>query len=179
MSRERLVMGLASVFAGITVVLVVGALASQPFLLFVAVPFAATTYFMWYHASGRLQAQTRTRRVRAPPGGFGRGRGAGPGNRFNSAGGFESVGGFDPGGSRRRANGPGGSAGSGPSRTIRTSSGPSRAEAYRTLGLEPDAGREAIRSAYRSKVKEVHPDTEGGDEEAFKRVNRAYELLSE
>jgi curved DNA-binding protein CbpA len=23
----------------------------------------------------------------------------------------------------------------------------------------------------------VHPDTEGGDEEAFKRVNRAYERL--
>jgi curved DNA-binding protein CbpA len=28
-------------------------------------------------------------------------------------------------------------------------------------------------------VKEVHPDAEGGDEEAFKRVNRAYERLRE
>jgi curved DNA-binding protein CbpA len=28
-------------------------------------------------------------------------------------------------------------------------------------------------------VKEVHPDTDSGSEEAFKRVNRAYETLTE
>jgi curved DNA-binding protein CbpA len=36
-----------------------------------------------------------------------------------------------------------------------------------------------VRRAYRSKVKEVHPDTESGDEESFKRVNRAYERLTD
>jgi curved DNA-binding protein CbpA len=36
-----------------------------------------------------------------------------------------------------------------------------------------------VRAAYRERVKEVHPDTEGGDEEAFKRVTRAYETLRE
>jgi hypothetical protein len=44
--RDRLVLGLASVFAGITVVLVVLAFVRQLFLLFLALPFAATTYVM-------------------------------------------------------------------------------------------------------------------------------------
>jgi curved DNA-binding protein CbpA len=35
-----------------------------------------------------------------------------------------------------------------------------------------------VKQAYREKVKEVHPDTDGGDEEAFKKVNRAYERLT-
>jgi curved DNA-binding protein CbpA len=29
------------------------------------------------------------------------------------------------------------------------------------------------------RVKQTHPDTEGGDEEAFKKVNKAYERLSD
>jgi curved DNA-binding protein CbpA len=41
------------------------------------------------------------------------------------------------------------------------------------------ADQSTIKSAYREKVKEVHPDTEGGDEERFKQVNRAYERLRE
>ena len=56
-------------------------------------------------------------------------------------------------------------------------SGPSEREAYEALGLDPSASDEAVRRAYRARVKEVHPDTDGGDEEAFKRVNRAYEQL--
>jgi curved DNA-binding protein CbpA len=36
-----------------------------------------------------------------------------------------------------------------------------------------------VRSAYRDRVKEVHPDTEDGDAETFQEVNDAYERLRE
>ena len=52
-------------------------------------------------------------------------------------------------------------------------------EAYDTLGLEPGADQAAIRDAYRERIKEVHPDTEGGDEAAFRRVREAYERFSD
>jgi len=45
--------------------------------------------------------------------------------------------------------------------------------AYAALGLAPDADADAVRSAYRERVKEVHPD-HGGDEAAFKRLQDAY-----
>lgn len=45
--------------------------------------------------------------------------------------------------------------------------------AFATLGVGRDADAAAVRAAYRSKVKEVHPD-QGGDEESFKRVREAY-----
>jgi curved DNA-binding protein CbpA len=45
--------------------------------------------------------------------------------------------------------------------------------------VELDADESAIKRAYRRKVKEVHPDTDGGDEEQFKRVTRAYERLTD
>jgi len=45
------------------------------------------------------------------------------------------------------------------------------------LGVDPDAVPSEIASAYRERVKEVHPDREGGDEEAFKRVQRAKEAM--
>jgi curved DNA-binding protein CbpA len=51
-------------------------------------------------------------------------------------------------------------------------------EAYRVLGLSPGSDADAVRDAYREKVKNVHPDAEGGDEESFKRVNEAYETLT-
>ncbi|WP_338739942.1 J domain-containing protein [Haloplanus salilacus] len=163
MDRDRLVLGLAAVFAGITVVLVVLAFVRQLFLLFLALPFGLTTYLMWHHATGRLAARTR-RRARAngstgsrrSPGGFGATAG-GRGSRNRRAG-------------RTTQGGRTGGA-SAPDDT------PTRREAYETLGLEPGAGEDAVRRAYRSKVKDVHPDTEEGDEEAFKRVNRAYERL--
>jgi curved DNA-binding protein CbpA len=53
-----------------------------------------------------------------------------------------------------------------------------RREAFDALGLDGDASQEQIKTAYRDRVKEVHPDS-GGDEESFKRVNRAYETLTE
>jgi len=58
-------------------------------------------------------------------------------------------------------------------------SGPSQREAYRVLGLDPGANEEAIRDAYRRKVKDVHPDAADGDEKEFKRVTEAYETLRE
>lgn len=51
--------------------------------------------------------------------------------------------------------------------------------AYGILGVAADASEAEIREAYRSLVRTVHPDIEGGDEEQFKRVSRAYSLLSD
>ncbi|MFB6119514.1 MAG: J domain-containing protein [Halobacteriaceae archaeon] len=45
--------------------------------------------------------------------------------------------------------------------------------AFAVLGLSADASLEEVRTAYREKVKEVHPD-QGGDERAFRRVRQAY-----
>lgn len=53
----------------------------------------------------------------------------------------------------------------------------SRREARRILGVDADAGTDTIRRAYRERVKEVHPDADGGNEEEFKRVTAAYEQL--
>jgi molecular chaperone DnaJ len=49
---------------------------------------------------------------------------------------------------------------------------------YHILGLNRDATEKEIKSAYRKKVKECHPDT-GGDEEVFKKVSYSYEILSD
>jgi len=50
-------------------------------------------------------------------------------------------------------------------------------DAYETLGLDPGADQEAVRSTYRERAKRLHPDAENGDEAAFKRLNEAYEVL--
>jgi DnaJ-domain-containing protein 1 len=150
------------VFAGLTVLLAVLAFTHQLFLLVLAVPFGATTYFMWYQASGRLEERTRTRRVR------GDARfGPGPGGQTDGPGGFGARARAGNGDGRRRVN-------------VRPpSAGLSPEEAYRTLGLDPGADEGAVREAYRERVKEVHPDTPSGDEDEFKRVNRAYERLTD
>jgi hypothetical protein len=46
--------------------------------------------------------------------------------------------------------------------------------AYRVLGLPSGADAEAVRRAYRRRVKQAHPD-HGGDEEEFRRVQEAYD----
>ena len=46
--------------------------------------------------------------------------------------------------------------------------------AFDVLGLSPGADEAAVRRAYRRRVKEVHPD-HGGDEEEFRRVQEAYD----
>jgi hypothetical protein len=51
------------------------------------------------------------------------------------------------------------------------------AEARRVLDVEPGADEAAVRRAYRERVKEVHPDTDGGSVAAFIRVREAYERL--
>jgi hypothetical protein len=53
------------------------------------------------------------------------------------------------------------------------------AEAYAVLGLEPGVGPEAVRAAYRERVKEAHPDTPEGTVEAFIEVREAYQYLRE
>jgi DnaJ-domain-containing protein 1 len=194
--RDRLVLGLAAVFAGLTTLLVVTAFVRQPFLLLVALPFAATTYFLWFHASGRLAERAREQRdaaERAAANGgsaggrqdpFGRdgdprerartnrdaarerarGRRAGPGATGGRAG---------PRGNRRRGRREGATAGA-----RVDPAGISREEALQTLGVDADADSAEIKRAYREKVKETHPDSATGDEEAFKRVSKAYERLN-
>jgi len=46
-------------------------------------------------------------------------------------------------------------------------------EAFAELGVAPTASQSEVRSAYRERVKQVHPD-HGGDEDEFKRVREAY-----
>jgi DnaJ-domain-containing protein 1 len=164
-SRSQLVVALASVFAGLTVFSAVLGFAYSPVALVPAVLFGVVTYFLWYHASGQLRARvhrrarTATARTEPGAGGFG----AGP--REEWTGPRSDRRGFD--GARRN----------GPAQQQRT--GPSTAEAYRTLGLDPGADEAAVKAAYREKVKDAHPDTEDGDEQRFKRVNEAYEHLSD
>jgi hypothetical protein len=45
--------------------------------------------------------------------------------------------------------------------------------AFEELGVSASASLEEVKAAYRRKVKEVHPD-QGGDEDEFKRVREAY-----
>ena len=52
------------------------------------------------------------------------------------------------------------------------------AAAFAALGLPREASADEVRSAYRERVKEVHPD-HGGDEESFRRVREAYSLAKE
>lgn len=49
---------------------------------------------------------------------------------------------------------------------------------YTVLGLDPGADLDTVRSAYRSLLKEHHPD-QGGSTEAFLRIKRAYEAIQE
>ncbi|WP_435197027.1 J domain-containing protein [Natronomonas sp. EA1] len=169
MDRSRLVVGLAAVFAGMTVFLVVlAAVLREVVVLGVALPFGAATYLFWYHASGRIregiherarrQAAAREARERES-GGFG----AGPREQWERAGRRARAGGQR---TRQRTR-----------KRVQPNPGPSREQAYRTLGLSPGADEEAVKSAYREKVKETHPDR-GGSEEQFKKVTRAYDRLS-
>jgi len=163
---DRLVAGLAFVFAAMTgTVVLVAVAAVEPVLFVVAVPLAAATGAFWYRSSGRL----RERAARAGARTQGAGQDAGRG------GGFSAGVGREAGHHRKRrqrerrerADRAGGA-----------TTGVSRAEAYRRLGLEPHADEAAVRAAYRRTVKDVHPDR-GGDEAEFRRVTEAYERLVE
>ncbi|MFC6726374.1 hypothetical protein ACFQE1_18800 [Halobium palmae] len=61
MDRHRLLLGLASVFAGLTVMLIMVSVVYSPFFVLLALPFGATAYFLWFHATGRLRDRMRER----------------------------------------------------------------------------------------------------------------------
>ena len=49
---------------------------------------------------------------------------------------------------------------------------------YKTLGVSKDASEAEIKKAFRKLAQKHHPDA-GGDEEKFKEINEAYEVLSD
>jgi molecular chaperone DnaJ len=55
---------------------------------------------------------------------------------------------------------------------------PSR-DYYATLGVARDATPEQIKKAYRGLARKLHPDVNPGEEERFKEVTAAYEVLSD
>jgi molecular chaperone DnaJ len=50
---------------------------------------------------------------------------------------------------------------------------------YEVLGVSKNASREDIKKAYRKLVRDVHPDRNPGNEERFKEVQGAYDVLSD
>jgi hypothetical protein len=174
---SRIVSGLAVVFGGMTVLFVVLALVYNLVFLAVAAVFGLSAYFVWYHASGRL-ARRLYRGVEAQAEPSRDGFGAGPRADWEPPRDGRTVGGP---GRRARADPAGATAGragrEGPRR--QGTDGPTADEAYDALGLSPDADESAVRAAYRQKVKEVHPDQPGGDEDRFKKVQAAYERLTD
>lgn len=160
MHRKRLSTGLTVAFAGMSAVLaVVGAL-TNPVALVVAAVFAAVAGVLWYQASGRLASRVyrRVERQAAVDGGAGpRAEWTGPHRRGRTR--------RPPGGDRVERPADDG--------------GLTAREASAVLDVEPDADAEAVRAAYRERIKDVHPDAPGGDEAAFRRVRTAYERLSD
>lgn len=53
-----------------------------------------------------------------------------------------------------------------------------RRDPYEVLGVRPDADIEVIEAAYKAKARKLHPDA-GGDLEAMKELNEAYEAVRE
>ena len=53
---------------------------------------------------------------------------------------------------------------------------------WAVLGLEPGADAESLKQAFRRQARRWHPDLNGNDpaaEERFKKINEAYEVLSD
>ncbi len=49
---------------------------------------------------------------------------------------------------------------------------------YQILGVSKNASKEEIKRAYRQLAHKYHPDKAGGDEQKFKEINEAYQVLS-
>ncbi|NHN47257.1 J domain-containing protein [Halostella sp. JP-L12] len=177
MPRATLLVGLSAVFAGLAAVLGILTLVQRnPFVLILAAPFAFLAYVFWYQGTGKLAEQARRRTgpeyARSRDAGFGAGaRRAAEESRRRR----EARQRYEARESRRRARRGRRRGGAAP----QPNSGPSEREAYEILGVDPGASEERVRRAYREKVKETHPDAEGGDEERFKRVAAAYDRLTD
>lgn len=50
---------------------------------------------------------------------------------------------------------------------------------YETLGVEETADAEQLKAGYRRAAQRAHPDREGGGEEQFNAVKKAFEALSD
>lgn len=50
---------------------------------------------------------------------------------------------------------------------------------YKTLGVEKTAGADEIKKAFRKLAHKYHPDKQTGDEEKFKEVNEAFQVLGD
>lgn len=55
---------------------------------------------------------------------------------------------------------------------------PGKPDYYKTLGVSKNATADEIKKAFRKLARQNHPDA-GGDEEKFKEINEAYEVLSD
>jgi len=155
-------------------------------VLFLALMFGASTYLMYYHLSGKMAASVYERvERRAATDGRGTSRGgfgAGPREEWEpprdgrARRAAERV--RQERARRQRARRERRGAGQRRQR-VQQSAGPSPAEAYNRLDLDPSADASEVKQAYRERVKEVHPDTDGGSEREFKRVQAAYETLTD
>lgn len=184
MQYDRLTKGVAAVFAVLTAVLTVVGLLTNPAVLFLALMFGLSTYFMYYHLSGKMAAdlyeRVERRAAQNPDGARRGGFGAGPreewrpprdGRRARETRRVQQE-------RTRRRRTRTASRNRQRGQPAQPSNGPSPSEAYRRLGLQPNADERAIKQAYREKVKEVHPDTDTGSEAEFKQVKAAYETLT-
>lgn len=190
MQYDRLTKGIAVVFGVLTAVLTVVGLLASPAVLFLALMFGASTYLMYYHLSGRMAASVYERVERRAAtdgrgarrsdgrGGFGAGpreewtpprdgraRRAAERVRQERARRQQARRGRQQAGRRRQR--------------VQQPSGPTPAEAYDRLDLDPSADESTVKQAYRERVKETHPDTDSGSEREFKRVKAAYETLTD
>lgn len=186
MQYDRITRGVAVVFAVLTAVLTVVGLLSSPAVLFLALMFAASTYLMYYHLSGKMAASVYgrvERRAAKGSGGQSGGRGgfgAGPREEWTPPRDERARRAAQQARRERQRAREGGRVGGQRTRQrVAQSSGPSQAEAYDRLGLDPTADQQAVKQAYRDRVKETHPDTDSGSEREFKRVKAAYERLSD
>jgi len=178
---DRLTKGVAVVFGVLTAVLTVVGILASPAVLFLALMFGASTYLMYYHISGKMAASVYERVERRAATGARGGFGAGPREEWDP-----------PRGGRarraaervrqeraRRQQARRGGQQAGRRQRVQQPSGPTPAEAYARLDLDPGADENAVKQAYRERVKETHPDTDGGNEREFKRVKTAYETLTD